>query len=117
MRPTIVRSLAAQRPDFFTFATAGVALPPALRERLLTMPYTHDPAPLRALAPQVPDEVVDAVTLTGTPDDIAPQVVRLARGGITNVMVYPLAVDGRVETTIERFQTEVMPRARRELGR
>src|SRR2546427_10403172 len=28
MRPTIVRSLSAQRPDFFTFATAGRTPPP-----------------------------------------------------------------------------------------
>jgi 5,10-methylenetetrahydromethanopterin reductase len=116
MRPTIVRSLSAQRPDFFTFATAGLTVPAALRERVLALPYTHDPAPLRALAPEVPDAFVDACTLTGPPEAIAPQVARLARSGITEVVIYPLAVDGRVETTIERFQTDVMPRVRRELG-
>jgi hypothetical protein len=64
----------------------------------------------------VPDEFVDAVTLTGPPDAIAPEVVRLARSGITEVVVYPLAVDGRIETTVQRFQDEVMPRVRAELG-
>jgi hypothetical protein len=39
-------------------------------------------------------------------------VVRLGRSGITQFMLYPLAVDGRVETTIERFQREVMPLVR-----
>jgi 5,10-methylenetetrahydromethanopterin reductase len=112
MRPGIVRSLSAQRPDFFTFATAGLPLPPALRDRVLALPYTHDPAPLRAVAPLVPDAFVDAVTLTGPPDAIVPEVVRLARRGITEIMVYPLAVDGRIESTIERFQAEVMPRVR-----
>jgi 5,10-methylenetetrahydromethanopterin reductase len=116
MRPTIVRSLSAQRRDFFTFATAGLTLPPALRAKVLALPYTHDPAPLRAIAPEVPDAFVDAVTLTGPPDDVARDVVRLARGGITRLMIYPLAVDGRVETTIERFAREVMPRVRRELA-
>ena len=115
MRPTIVRSLSAQRPDFFTFATAGLKLPAGLREKVLALPYTHDPAPLRAVAPEVPDEFVDAVTLTGPPDAIAPEVVRLARSGIAEVMVYPLALDGRIETTIERFQSEVMPRVWAEL--
>ncbi|HWN91074.1 MAG TPA: LLM class flavin-dependent oxidoreductase, partial [Verrucomicrobiae bacterium] len=115
MRPTVVRSLSAQRPDFFTFATAGLTLPAGLREKVLALPYTHDPAPLRAVAPEVPDEFVDAVTLTGPPDAIAPEVVRLARSGIAEVMVYPLALDGRIETTIERFQSEVMPRVRAEL--
>ena len=82
---------------------------------MLALPYTHDTAPLRALAPEVPDEFVDAVTLTGPPDVIAPEVVRLARSGIAEIMVYPLALDGRIETTIERFQSEVMPRVRAEL--
>ena len=115
MRPTVVRSLSAQRPDFFTFATAGLTLPAGLRDKVLALPYTHDPAPLRAVAPEVPDEFVDAVTLTGPPDAIAPEVVRLARSGIAEVIVYPLALDGRIETTIERFQSEVMPRVRAEL--
>jgi 5,10-methylenetetrahydromethanopterin reductase len=115
MRPTLVRSLSAQRPDFFTFATAGLTVPAGLRDKVLALPYTHEAAPLRALAPEVPDAFVDACTLTGPPEVIAPEVVRLARSGITEVMVYPLAVDGRIETTIERFQAEVMPRVRREL--
>lgn len=116
MRATIVRSLSAQRPDFFTFATAGLTVPAGLRDKVLALPYTHEAAPLQALAPEVPDAFVDACTLTGPPDVIAPEVVRLARSGITQVMVYPLAVDGHIETTIERFQAEVMPRVRRELS-
>jgi len=115
MRPTLVRSLSAQRPDFFTFATAGLTLPAGLRDKVLALPYTHDPAPLRAIAPEVPDAFVDAVTLAGPPDAIAPEVVRLARSGVAEIMIYPLAVDGRIETTIERFQSEVMSRVRAEL--
>ncbi len=112
MRPAIVRSLSAQRPDFFTFTTAGLALPTGLRDRVLALPYTHDPAPLKAVAPEVPDEFVDAVTLAGPPADVADGVVRLARAGITQLMVFPLAVDGRIETTIDRLAQEVMPRVR-----
>jgi 5,10-methylenetetrahydromethanopterin reductase len=116
MRPTIVRSLSAQRPDFFTFVMAGLTLPTELRERVLALPYTHDPAPLQAVAPHVPDAFVDACTLTGSPEAIASELARLARSGIDEVVIYPLSVDGRVETTIERFQSDVMPRVRRELG-
>lgn len=115
MRSTIVRSLSAQRPDFFTFRTAGLTLPPGLRDKVLALPYTHDAAPLKAVAPEVPDEFVDAVTLAGPPGDVADGVVRLARAGITQLMVFPLAVDGRIETTIERFAREVMPRVRKAL--
>ncbi|MFQ5828312.1 MAG: LLM class flavin-dependent oxidoreductase [Candidatus Methylomirabilia bacterium] len=116
VRPTIVRSLSAQRPDFFTFSTAGLTVPASLREKVLALPYTHDPAPLRALVSEVPDEFVDAVTLTGPPDEVARGVVRLARGGITQLMVYPLAPDGRIESTVERLQREVMPAVRRALA-
>jgi 5,10-methylenetetrahydromethanopterin reductase len=116
MRPSLVRSLGAQRPDFFTFVTAGLTVPAELRDKVLALPYTHDPAPLRAVAPLVPDDFVDACTLAGPPDVIAPELVRLSRSGIAEVVIYPFAVDGRVESTIERFQAEVMPRVRRELG-
>ncbi len=116
MRPTIVRSLVAQRPDFFTFTTAGLALPAALRDKVLALPYTHDPTPLKAVAPEVPDEFVDAVTLAGPPADVADGVLRLARAGITQLMVFPLAVDGRIETTVERFAQEVMPHVREALA-
>ncbi len=112
MRPTIVRSLSAQRPDFFTFARAGLTVPEALRREVLALPYTHDPPALAPLAAQVPDEFVDAVTLTGPPARVAAGVVRLAHGGITQVMVFPVAPDGRIEVQIERFQAEVMPLVR-----
>jgi 5,10-methylenetetrahydromethanopterin reductase len=112
MRTGIVRSLVAQRPEFFTFRTAGVTVPQALAERVTALPYTHEPEPLAALAPEVPDELVDAVALTGPPDAVADGVVRLARGGITQLTIYPVAADRRTEDVIERFQTEVMPRVR-----
>jgi 5,10-methylenetetrahydromethanopterin reductase len=117
MRPTIVRSLAAQRPDFFTFRAAGLELPPALRQQVLGLPYTHDAAPLLKLAPLVPDVFVDAVTFAGPPSVVAEGVIRLARGGMGQLMVYPLGRDGQIAATLERFQTEVMPRVRRALTR
>jgi 5,10-methylenetetrahydromethanopterin reductase len=117
MRPTIVRSLLAERPDFFTFTTAGLELPGPLRETVLRLSYTHDPAPLAKLAPLVPDAFVDAVTLCGPPGVIAAGVTRLARSGIGQLMVYPVGHDGRIAGTIERFQTDVMPQVRRDLER
>jgi len=117
MRPTIVRSLAAQRPDFFTFRTAGLELPAALREAVLGLAYTHDPAPLLKLAPLVSDAFVDAVTLCGPPAMVAAGVARLARAGIGQLMVYPLGLGGDIASTIERFQTDVMPQVRRDLER
>ena len=115
MRPTVVRSLAAQKPDFFTFATAGLKVPPTLEAKLAGIAYAYDPAPFAEAAAEVTDEFVDAVTLTGPPEDVAAGVARLARGGITQFMIYPMAPDGRIETVIERLQTDVMPRVRASL--
>jgi 5,10-methylenetetrahydromethanopterin reductase len=117
MRPSIVRSLAAQRRDFFTFRAAGLDIPAALGEAIVRLPYTHDPAPLMKVAPLVPDAFVDAVTLAGPPEDVARGVVRLARHGIGQLMVYPIAADGNIAVTVERFGAEVMPLVRRELER
>jgi len=117
MRPTVVRSLVAQRPDFFTFRTAGLELPEPLRTHVLGLPYTHDVAPLMKVAPLVPDAFVDAVTLAGSAADVAKGVARLARSGIGQLMVYPVASQGSIVGTIERFQTEVMPAVRKELER
>jgi 5,10-methylenetetrahydromethanopterin reductase len=115
MKPGIARSLISQAPDFFTFIQAGLTVPSALHEKASALPYTHDPAPLQALAAEIPDEFVEALTLAGPPAEIAVEVTRLARGGITQFILAPVATDGRIETTIERFQAEVMPHVREEL--
>jgi alkanesulfonate monooxygenase SsuD/methylene tetrahydromethanopterin reductase-like flavin-dependent oxidoreductase (luciferase family) len=60
----------------------------------------------------VPEEFVDAVTLAGSPAEVAAGVIRLGQRGISQFLVYPLAADGRIEGTIERFQREVMPAVR-----
>jgi 5,10-methylenetetrahydromethanopterin reductase len=117
MRSTIVRSLVAQRPDFFTFRTAGLELPEPLRAQVRDLPYTHDVAPLMKVAPLVPDAFVDAVTLAGSAAQVAKGVTRLVRSGIGQLVVYPVASQGSIVSTIEQFQTEVMPAVRTELER
>jgi 5,10-methylenetetrahydromethanopterin reductase len=116
LRPGIVRSLAAQRRDFFTFRRAGLEVPPALASEIRGLVYTHDPAPLLKIAPLVPDSFVDAVALTGSPAEVADDVTRLARAGVAEIMIYPMGVGGDPGPTIERFQTEVMPLVRRALA-
>jgi 5,10-methylenetetrahydromethanopterin reductase len=117
MKPGIARSLLSQAPDFFTFTQAGLAVPPTLREQASALPYTHDPTPLRTLAAEIPDAFVEALALAGPPAEVAAGVTRLARGGITQLIVAPVAPDGRIEATIERFQAAVMPCVRLELAK
>ena len=79
------------------------------------MGYTHDPALLGPAAALVPDNFVDAMTLAGTVEDVATQVVRLVQQGVTHVMVYPIAPDGDVERILRSFAHEVMPRVQQRL--
>lgn len=83
-------------------------MPSALRAQVSALPYTYDPAPLRALAAAIPDEFVEALTLAGPPVEVAAGVTRLAREGITQFIVAPVAADGHIEATIKRFQAEVI---------
>jgi 5,10-methylenetetrahydromethanopterin reductase len=115
MRPTVVRSLVTQQPHFRTFVTAGLVLPARLQELITSMGYTHDPALLAPAAALVPDRFVDALTLAGTVEDVATQVVRLVQQGVTHVMVSPIAPDGDVERILRSFAQEVMPRVRQRL--
>jgi 5,10-methylenetetrahydromethanopterin reductase len=116
MRPTIVRTLAAQYPHYRTFATAGLDVPTRLHELLGSLGYTHDPAMLAPAAALVPDTFVDAITLAGTVDDVSERVVRMVQHGIRHLMIYPIAPDGNVERVITDFAQEVMPRVREQIG-
>jgi 5,10-methylenetetrahydromethanopterin reductase len=98
MKPTIVRSLAAQRPDFFTFATAGLTVPAALAKHLEGLSYAYDPRPFKEAAALVPDEFVDAVTLAGPPDEVAAGVIRPGRRGIRHRIFHIHPLEIRSET-------------------
>jgi len=112
MRPAIARSLIAQYPHFRTFTTAGLAIPTHLQELIAAIGYTHDPALLAPVAAQVPDAVVEAVTLAGTVEDVATCAQRMAQQGIKHIMVYPQAPDGDVERVLTSFAYAVIPRVR-----
>ena len=115
MRPTIARTLVAQRPHFRTFETAGLEIPPHLHDMIVSMGYTHDPAQLAPAAALVPDALVDAMTLAGTVDEISRRVVQMVQRGVTHVMIYPMAPDGDVERIIRSFAHDVVPRVQARL--
>lgn len=117
MRLTVARTLIAQQPRFQTFETAQLDVPPRLREMIAALGYTHDPAVLAPLAALVPDSFVDAMTLTGTVDEVTTRVLDMVQRGIKHVMIYPIAPDGDVERIIQRFAHEVVPRVHDREGR
>jgi 5,10-methylenetetrahydromethanopterin reductase len=115
MRPTVVRTLIAEQPAFRQLTAAGLRVPETLAAKVTGLGYTHDPAVLAALAPEIPDAFVDALTLAGTTEEVTARVVALARAGADQVTIYPVAADDAVEETVRAFADDVMPQVRRNL--
>jgi 5,10-methylenetetrahydromethanopterin reductase len=118
LRPRVARTLGAGRLRFATLDAQGLALPEAAKASVAGVPYAAGFAPYLPLLPLITDAVVDALTLAGTVDEVTERVVALGRAGIGQIMIYPFAPpDGSVDDTIRRFGQEVVPAARRALGR
>ena len=114
VRSATVRSL----PGHLKFGTAaGMEVSPDLAVSLSQMGYTHDDATLAHMAQGVPDHIIDAMTLAGTPDEVAQRVGEIVRRGVNQILVRPLpSPEGGIDCTLEAFATQVMPVVRRELG-
>ncbi len=113
IRTATIRSL----PGHLNFVTAaGIEVAPDLAASLSQMGYTHDDATLADMARRVPDHIIDAMTLAGTPEDVAPRVGRIVRRGVNQILVRPSpSPEGGINGTLEAFATQVMPIVRREL--
>jgi 5,10-methylenetetrahydromethanopterin reductase len=68
--------------------------------RLLTWPATH--AQVVAASRIVPDDVVQLITASGTPDECRAKVAEYVKAGCTCPVLYPLGAD--VAATIEAFR-------------
>jgi len=76
IRTATIRSL----PGHLNFVTAaGIEVAPDLAASLSQMGYTHDEATLADMARRVPDHIIDAMTLAGTPEEVAQRVGRIVR--------------------------------------
>jgi len=118
LRPRVARTLGAGRLKFATLEAQGLALPEAARASVAGVPYAAGFTPYLHLLPLITDSVVDALTLAGTVDEVTERVVALGRAGIGQIMIHPFAPpDGSVDDTVRRFGQDVLPAARRALGR
>ena len=114
IRAVTTRSL----PGHLNFAAgAGLDVPEELAVSLRQMGYTHDDAILTDMAQRVPERIIDSMALAGTADEVAARVERIARKGVSQILIKPCAttLDG-IETTLEAFGTQVMPQVRRKLA-
>ena len=91
-------------------AVGGVELPSKLRTSIDEVGYTHDPKQLAQLAPDIPDECVDAFALAGDPEEVAERLNRLHDFGVDSVIISPFAPEGQDPwETIKMFAADVLP--------
>lgn len=97
-------------------AASGIDVPEELAAPLREMGYTHDEEKLADLARRVPDDLLDTMALAGTPDEVAGQLVKIVKRGVSQIIVRPSPIlGGGEESTLEAFASQVMPLVRREL--
>jgi 5,10-methylenetetrahydromethanopterin reductase len=108
VRRGIAAALFGSFPNLDFLAASGLEVPPELRSILETR--VHDYPTVMAA---IPDSYVDQLGLAGTPAQCAAQIEKLVALGLRHVNLAPLPVDEEnVESTIEPFATEVIPRLR-----
>ena len=106
VRKMVAGLLTTSYPDMGFVRAVGLELSPELQGVLAkkNREYSHEKAYL------VPDEVVDAFTWTGTPEDVARQIAAVARLGIPNITVLFHPPEGKDELEMIRLlATEVKP--------
>lgn len=118
LRPRVARTLGAGRLRFATLDAQGIALPAEARVSMAGVPYSAGVTPYLSLLPLIADRMVDALTLAGTVEEVTEHVLALGQAGIGQIAIYPFAPPGgTVEETIRCFGEQVLPAARKALGR
>ncbi len=112
MKSGLARTIVATQPEVPTFKVAGLEVTEEMREKAKTIGYTYDADKLAPVADLIPDEYVDALTLAGSPEQVAASIARMAGRGVTHVAIFPVALDASVEQTIQDFARVVMPMVR-----
>lgn len=79
--------------------------------------YSAGLTPYEALVPYVTDEMVDAIALGGTEQEIIDHVISLRRSGIDNIIISPNPLPGdSIENSIRIFGERIWPAVEEHLG-
>jgi 5,10-methylenetetrahydromethanopterin reductase len=98
--------------------TLGLAIPAPLRDCLERWGWSVAPERIDDCSPHLSDEILDAFSVAGTPEDCARKLVRVATSGAGELALVALPAPGqRVEDLARRLATAVLPMVRDELGR
>jgi 5,10-methylenetetrahydromethanopterin reductase len=108
VRRGITAALIGSFPNYDFLKVSGLEVPPDLwslmEQRVMDYP---------TIMAAIPDSFVDQLGLAGTPAQCAAQIEKLVALGLTHINLAPLPVDEEnVESVIEPFANEVMPRLR-----
>lgn len=107
LRLRTARSIGSGRTNFYTLAAQGLELPEAARAKVADIPYNAGAPPFAVIKDLVTDDMVRAVALAGTPQDIRDQLALLFEAGIDGVVVSANPAPGHtVQSTLERFFKE-----------
>ncbi len=112
VRSGIAVALWGSRP---LLARLGVPVPEDLRHLMETEAYAATPEVIGRAAALIPDELIDACSVSGTPAACAARLRALATRGFQHVAVWPFPVDGSsVDGLVDRIIVDVIPRVQRQ---
>jgi alkanesulfonate monooxygenase SsuD/methylene tetrahydromethanopterin reductase-like flavin-dependent oxidoreductase (luciferase family) len=89
----------------------GIPVPDDLRRLMDGEAYAVTPEVIGRAAALIPDELIDACSVSGTPDACAARLRSLASRGFEHVALWPFPVSGEsVDELVDRIVVDVIPR-------
>lgn len=89
----------------------GIQVPDDLRRLMGEEPYAITPDVIGRAAALIPDELIDACSVSGTPDACAERLRRLAERGFHHAALWPFPTPGQsVDQLVDRIIRDVVPR-------
>lgn len=110
----VTMSLVTSRP---ILDSLGIALPAELRDCLERSGWSVAPERIEECSRHLSEEIVDAFSVAGTPDECARKLAAVARSGATELAMVALPAPGQsAEVIARRLAAEVLPAVRGELA-
>ena len=95
----------------------GITLPPTLTRYMAEHAYSVADEVISEVARQLPDDLLDDLSVAGTADEVARRLVHIARLGIGQAALWLFPPPGgRLEDALEPLVEDVVPRVRAALG-
>ena len=109
----VTTSLVTSRP---VLESIGVDIPQALRDCLEASGWSVTPESIDSCSHLLTDEILDAFSVAGTPEQCAKKLTRIARTGVQELAMVALPAQGQtVEDIARRLASEVLPQVRASL--